>query len=67
MDLVVEDVHHPGGEEGHPSDDDHGGDLVSGHLVGITMDIYEHHIFSCMRKGGHCQSEKIGSKEIVSV
>ena len=39
MDLVVEDVHHPGGEEGHPSDDDYGGDLVSGHLVGITMDI----------------------------
>ena len=39
MDLVVQNVHHPGREEGHSPDDDHGGDSISGHLVGITMDI----------------------------
>ena len=62
MDLVVKYVHHPGGEEGHPPDDDHVGDLMSCHLVGISMDIYELHLFSYICKSGHCQSESNGSK-----
>ena len=40
MYLVVEDVHDPGGEEGHPSNDDHAGDLGLCQIVGVSMDIY---------------------------
>ena len=57
VDLVVQYVHYPGREERWPPNDDHGGDMVSGHLVGIPMDIYQCHLFSCTYKGGHCQSE----------
>ena len=62
MEKVVENICNPGSKESYPSDDDHGSDMVSGHLVGIPMDIYQCHNFSCIYKGGHCQSESNGSK-----
>ena len=56
MDLVVEDVNDPGGEEGRPPDDDHGGDLGLCQLVGVSMNIYQCHLSSHKCKSGHCQS-----------
>ena len=58
MDLVVDDVHDPGGEEGRPPDDDHGVDLGLCQLVGVSMHIYQCHLFrSYICKSSHCQSE----------
>ena len=67
MDLIVEYVHYPGREKGGPANDDHSGDMVSGHLVGISMDIYQCDLFSCICKGGNCQSESNDRKELGSV
>ena len=58
MELVVEDVHDPGGEEGRPPNEDQADDMGLCHNVGVTMHIYEHHPFrSHKRKSSHCQSE----------
>ena len=40
MEIVVDDVHDPGGKEGGPSDDDQAGDLGLCHDVGVPMHIY---------------------------
>ena len=45
MELVVEDVHDPGGEESSPPNDDHVEDMVPCHLVGVPMHIYKVHLF----------------------
>ena len=58
MNLVVEDVHDPGGEEGRPPDDDQASDLGLCHLVGVTMHIYQCHLIrSYICESSHCQSE----------
>ena len=66
MEKVIEDISCPGRKESSPPNDDHGSDMVSGHLVGIAMDIYQCHLFSCIYKGGHCQSEPNDRKEFGS-
>ena len=45
MELVVEDVHDPGGEEGRPPDDDQIDDMGLCHDVGVPMHIYKVHLF----------------------
>ena len=40
MDLVEENVHYPGREEGRPPDDDYVGDMGLCHDVGVPMHIY---------------------------
>ena len=40
MELVVEDVHDPGGEEGRPANEDQAGDMDMCHDVGVPMYIY---------------------------
>ena len=51
MSFVVETIHDPGGQEGHPPDEDHHLDLVLCQHMGEAVDIYQPHV------GGHtCQS-----------
>ena len=57
MELVVEDVHDPGGEEGNPPNDDHVDDMGLCHLVGVPMHIYKFHLRSHIYKSGHCKSD----------
>ena len=40
MELVVDDVHNPGGEEGCPPNDDQADDMGLCQLVGVPMHIY---------------------------
>ena len=40
MELIVDDVHDPGGEEGCPPDDDQAGYLGLCQLMGVPMHIY---------------------------
>ena len=57
MELVVEDVHDPGGEEGRPPNEDQADDMGLCHNVGVTMHIYECHLRSYICKSSHSQSE----------
>ena len=66
--LVVEDVHDPGEEEGHPADDDHVGDLGLCQLSVDPIPVHQDHpLRRHTDQGQHGQSENSKNRTIRNI